>query len=109
MIFASPEAWVQLLTLVFLELVLGIDNLVFIAITTDRLPENRKVLGRRFGLCAALIMRIILLCFASWIISLQLSLFALPFGGSVIDPEISGKDLILLVGGGYLIIKGIQE
>jgi predicted tellurium resistance membrane protein TerC len=108
-VFANPEAWVQLLTLIFLELVLGIDNLVFIAITTDRLPDNLKVLGRRFGLIAALIMRVILLCFASWLISLQLSLFTLPFSGFGIDPEISGKDLILLVGGAYLIYKGIQE
>jgi predicted tellurium resistance membrane protein TerC len=90
-------------------MVLGVDNLVFIAITTDRLPDSKKMLGRRFGLVAALVMRVILLCFASWIISLHLTLFTLPFAITGMDPEISGKDLILLVGGGYLIIKGIQE
>ena len=108
-IFSMPETWVQLLILLFLELVLGIDNLVFIAITTDRLPDDKKVFGRRFGLLAALAMRIMLLCVASWIISLKLTLFTLPFGEGVIDPEISGKDIILLVGGAYLIYKGIQE
>jgi predicted tellurium resistance membrane protein TerC len=107
--FAEPQTWVQLLTLIFLELVLGIDNLVFIAITTDRLPDNRKVLGRRFGLAAALVMRVILLCFASWIISLQLTLFSLPFTIPGGDANISGKDLILLLGGAYLIYKGIVE
>lgn len=108
-IFLMPEAWVQLLILLFLEFVLGVDNLVFIAITTDRLPEEKQVIGRRFGLLAALCMRILLLCFASWIISLHLTLFTLPFGAPIIDPEISGKDLILLLGGAYLVYKGIQE
>ena len=108
-IFGLPETWVQLLVLLFLELVLGIDNLVFIAITTDRLPDGKKVVGFRFGLLAALGTRICLLCFATWIISLRLTLFTLPFGAPVIDPEISGKDIILLVGGAYLVYKGIQE
>ncbi|MDR0500715.1 MAG: TerC family protein [Coriobacteriales bacterium] len=107
--FAEPQTWIQLLTLIFLELVLGIDNLVFIAITTDRLPDNKKVLGRRFGLVAALVMRVILLCFASWIISLELTLFSLPFVVPGGDANISGKDLILLLGGAYLVYKGIQE
>ena len=108
-IFTSPQTWVQLLILLFLEIVLGIDNLVFIAITTDRLPDEKKPFGRRVGLLAALGMRICLLCFASWIISLKLVLFTLPFGASVLDPEITGKDIILLVGGAYLIYKGIAE
>jgi predicted tellurium resistance membrane protein TerC len=108
-VFAHPQTWVQLLTLIFLEMVLGIDNLVFIAITTDRLPVNKRASGRRFGLLAALVMRIILLCFASWIISLQLALFTLPFTIPGTDPAISGKDLILLLGGAYLVYKGILE
>ena len=108
-IFSMPGAWVQLLVLIFLEIALGIDNLVFIAITTDRLPDEKKVIGRRVGLLAALGMRIVLLSFASWIISLKLTIFTLPFSGSVIDPEFSGKDIILLVGGAYLIYKGIEE
>jgi predicted tellurium resistance membrane protein TerC len=108
-VFASPETWVQLITLVFLELVLGVDNLVFIAITTDRLPDDKKVIGRRFGLMAAMLMRIALLCAAAWVISLNLTLFTLPFELPGMDAQISGKDLILLVGGGYLVFKGIQE
>lgn len=108
-VFLTSEAWVTLVILVFLEMVLGIDNLVFIAITTDRLPEGKKHLGRRFGLIAAMITRIIFLCFASWIVSLTKPLFYLPFESSVFDPGISGRDLILLVGGLYLIYKGIAE
>lgn len=108
-IFSMPGAWVQLLILLFLEIALGIDNLVFIAITTDRLPDDKKVIGRRVGLLAALCMRIILLSFASWIISLKLTIFTLPFNTSIIDPEFSGKDIILLAGGAYLIYKGIEE
>ena len=90
-------------------MVLGIDNLVFIAITTDRLPENKKKLGRRLGLLAAMLMRIIFLCFASWIVSLKSALFHLPFESGIIDTGISGRDLILLIGGLYLIYKGIIE
>lgn len=108
-VFAHAETWVQLLTLLFLELVLGVDNLVFICITTDRLPEKMRALGRRLGLLAAMFMRIILLCFASWIISLELTVFTLPFAPLGMDPQISGKDLILLLGGAYLIYKGISE
>lgn len=108
-IFSIPQTWVQLVVLLILEFILGIDNLVFIAITTDRLPDEKKVYGRRFGLLAALGMRIFLLCIASWIISLKFTLFTLPFGSNVIDPAMSGKDLIFLVGGAYLIFKGVQE
>ena len=108
-VFLTSEAWITLAILIFLELVLGIDNLVFIAITTDRLPESKKKLGRRFGLIAAMIMRIIFLCFASWIISLKTPLFHLPFESEVLDNAISGRDLILLAGGLYLIYKGIIE
>ena len=108
-VFLTSEAWITLAILIFLELVLGIDNLVFIAITTNRLPESKRQLGRRFGLVAAMIMRIIFLCFASWLVSLTTPLFYLPFETEVIDAGISGKDLILLVGGLYLIYKGIIE
>ncbi|MDR3037110.1 MAG: TerC family protein [Coriobacteriales bacterium] len=108
-VFTTPDAWVTLAILIFLELVLGIDNLVFIAITTDRLPESKKKIGRRFGLGAALAMRILFLCFASWIVSLTVPLFTLPFALPGFDLGISGKDLILLIGGIYLIYKGILE
>jgi predicted tellurium resistance membrane protein TerC len=108
-VFAHGETWVQLLTLLFLELVLGVDNLVFICLTTDRLPAGIQALGRRLGLVAALVMRVLLLCFASWIISLNLTLFTLPFALSGMDAAISGKDLILFAGGAYLVYKGIVE
>lgn len=108
-VFTSPDAWVGLITLIFLELVLGIDNLVFICLTTDRLPENKQHIGRRFGLLAALIMRILLLFSITWVMSLQVTLFTLPFDTSTLplDPDVSGRDLILFVGGLYLIYKGI--
>jgi predicted tellurium resistance membrane protein TerC len=108
-VFADPNAWVTLVILIFLEMILGIDNLVFIAITTDRLPRSKQKLGRRFGLGAALVMRVLFLCFASWIVSLTTPLFHLPLAFSAVDFGISGKDLILLAGGVYLIYKGIIE
>jgi predicted tellurium resistance membrane protein TerC len=107
--FLTAEGWLSLLTLIFLELVLGIDNLVFIAITTDRLPESKKHLGRRFGLIAALIMRIMLLSLGFLVIHLTVTLFTLPFDVPGIDSAINAKDLILLLGGAYLIYKGIAE
>ena len=108
-VFLTSEAWITLVILVFLEMILGIDNLVFIAITTDRLPENQKRIGRRLGLLAALIMRIIFLCSAAWIVSMRDPLFHLPFESEIFDNAISGRDLILLVGGIYLIYKGAIE
>ena len=106
---ATTAGWVTLVTLIFLELVLGIDNLVFIAITTDRLPPEKQHIGRRIGLVAALIMRVILLCFAAWLTHLTNTLFTLPFDLPGIDPAINTRDLILLVGGVYLVYKGIAE
>jgi predicted tellurium resistance membrane protein TerC len=103
------QGWVSLLTLIFLEMVLGIDNLVFIACTTDRLPDNKKVLGRRFGLVAALVMRVTLLSLGFIIIRLIDPLFTLPFTIPGTDPAITAKDLILFAGGLYLVVKGIDE
>ena len=65
-IFATPEAWISLLTLMFLEVVLGVDNIVFISITTNRLPEEKQHIGRKLGLAGALLMRIVFLCFVCW-------------------------------------------
>ena len=108
-VFLTADAWITLAILIFLEIVLGIDNLVFIAITTNRLPENLQRIGRRFGLLAAMMMRILFLCFASWLVSFTAPLFYLPFETEVIDSAISGKDLILFIGAVYLIYKGIAE
>ncbi len=105
--FATPEAWISLVTLMFLEIVLGIDNLVFISITSDRLPKNQQRLGRRLGLAGALIMRCLFLCFASWLIHLTEPLFTIDLGFFV--HGFSLRDIILFVGGIYLVYKGIDE
>lgn len=106
-IFTQPSAWVTMLTLIFLEIVLGVDNLVFIAITTNRLPEEKQHLGRKLGLAGALVMRIIFLCFASLIMQLTDPLFMLTLGS--FSHGFSIRDLVLLAGGAYLIYKGIAE
>ncbi|MCS6797781.1 MAG: TerC family protein [Myxococcota bacterium] len=101
--FGSTDALVGLLTLTALEIVLGIDNVVFIAILTDRLPPERRRLAYRVGLGAALVMRLALLLTISWVMRLTAPLFAL------LGHEISGRDLILLVGGIFLIGKAAHE
>jgi predicted tellurium resistance membrane protein TerC len=106
---AMPSAWAMLVTLLFLELVLGVDNLVFIAVTTDRLPPNKQRVGRRIGLMAALVMRIAFLCVASEIVGLKGTIIQLPITVPGMEFALSGRDLILLFGGAYLIFKGIQE
>ena len=109
-IFTTPEAWISLITLLFLEIVLGVDNLVFIAITTDRLPTEKQHLGRRVGLLGALFMRILFLCFASFLVHMTTPLFSIPFIEIHGEPMgFSVRDLVLLAGGIYLIYKGIDE
>lgn len=109
-IFLTPEAWISLITLLFLEIVLGVDNLVFISITTDRLPHEKQKLGRRLGLLGALVSRTLFLCFASFLVSMTNDLFKVP--GIYIGGEQLGfslRDLILFFGGIYLIYKGVDE
>lgn len=109
-IFTTPEAWISLITLLFLEIVLGVDNLVFIAITTDRLPAEKQHLGRKIGLLGALFMRIIFLCFASFLVHMTTPLFTIPFIEIHGEPMgFSVRDFVLLAGGIYLIYKGIDE
>lgn len=109
-IFATAEAWISLVTLLFLEIVLGIDNLVFIAITTDRLPPEKQHIGRKIGLLGALVMRIIFLCFASFLVHMTQPLFTIPFIEIHGEPMgFSVRDIVLLAGGIYLIYKGIAE
>ena len=79
-IFLTPEAWISLLTLIFLEIVLGVDNLVFISITTNRLPPEKQHIGRKLGLAGALVMRILFLCFASYLVHMTASLFTVNLG-----------------------------
>lgn len=106
-IFTTPEAWISLITLIFLEIVLGVDNLVFISITTNRLPEDKQHIGRKLGLAGALIMRVVFLCFASFLVHMTTPLFTLDLGAY--SHGFSVRDLVLLIGGGYLIYKGIAE
>ncbi|MDO4532356.1 MAG: TerC family protein [Coriobacteriia bacterium] len=109
-IFLTAEAWISLLTLIFLEIVLGVDNIVFIAITTDRLPANQQKLGRKLGLAGAMVMRCVFLCFAAWLVSMTKPLFTIDFiqlGGHPLTITIRG--LVLFIGGIYLVYKGIDE
>ena len=106
-IFTTPEAWISLITLFFLEIVLGVDNIVFIAITTNRLKESQQHLGRKLGLAAALIMRILFLCFASFLVHMTEPLFTIDLKSWV--HGFSVRDIIMLGGGIYLIYKGISE
>lgn len=99
----DPSIWVGLLTLVVLEIVLGIDNLVFIAILADKLPPRQRDKARLIGLSLALVMRLALLSLISWIVTLTRPLF------SVGDFGFSGRDLILLVGGVFLLFKATME
>ena len=106
-IFLTAEAWISLVTIIFLEIVLGVDNLVFISITTDRLPEEKQHLGRKLGLAGALIMRVIFLCFASYLVHMTNPLFTINLG--FWSHGFSVRDIVLLLGGAYLIYKGITE
>lgn len=106
-IFATPEAWISLVTLIFLEIVLGIDNLVFISITTNRLPEEKQHIGRKLGLAGALVMRVLFLCFASYLVHMTDPLFTVDLGPY--SHGFSVRDIVLLLGGAYLIYKGITE
>ncbi len=106
-IFLTPEAWISLVTLIFLEIVLGVDNLVFISITTNRLPAEKQHIGRKLGLAGALIMRILFLCFASYLVHMTTPLFTIDLGPYA--HGFSVRDIVMLVGGAYLIYKGIKE
>ena len=99
----DPSIWAGLLTLVVLEIVLGIDNLVFIAILADKLPPKQRDKARIIGLSLALLMRLGLLSVISWMVTLTTPLF------SVGDFSFSGRDLILLFGGVFLLFKATME
>ncbi|MBF4454144.1 TerC family protein [Acinetobacter sp. SK-43] len=100
---SDPSAWVGLATLVVLEIVLGIDNLVFIAILAEKLPPEQRAAARRIGLILALLMRLVLLASIAWVVTLTQPLF------HVFDHPFSGRDLILLFGGVFLLFKGTME
>jgi len=106
-IFATAEAWISLITLLFLEIILGVDNIVFISITSGRLAPEQQHLGRRLGLAGAMIMRILFLSLASFLVHMVTPLFAIDLG--FWSRGVSVRDLILFLGGIYLIYKGISE
>jgi CBS domain containing-hemolysin-like protein len=100
---SDPTAWLGLVTLIVLEIVLGIDNLVFIAILADKLPPDQRNRARMIGLTLALVMRLGLLASIAWVVTLTAPLF------TVLGEEISGRDLILILGGLFLLFKGTME
>ena len=102
-LLTDPQAWLAFLTLTALELVLGIDNIIFISIMVDKLPQQQQAFARRLGLFMAMFMRIALLLVLSWIIGLTAPLF------TVLQQEISGRDLVLIVGGLFLLWKSTTE
>src|SRR5919106_4337279 len=99
----DPQVWIAFLTLTALELVLGIDNVVFISIIAGKLPRERQQRARTVGLALAMLTRIALLFSISWIIRLTAPLF------TVLGEEISGRDLILILGGLFLLTKSTHE
>jgi predicted tellurium resistance membrane protein TerC len=103
----SPEAWISLVTLTLLEIVLGIDNIVFISILAGKLPAHQQKKARQLGLTLALGTRILLLCGLAWMVKLTKPLFQLSVAG--LDWGLSGRDLILLVGGLFLLYKSTHE
>jgi predicted tellurium resistance membrane protein TerC len=100
---SSPEAWIALVTLTFLEIVLGVDNVIFISILAGKLPPDQQKKARQVGLSLAMFMRIALLASLAWIAKLTNPLF------SVIGHDVSGRDLILLLGGLFLMAKATFE
>jgi predicted tellurium resistance membrane protein TerC len=100
---ADPQAWIGLLTLTALEVVLGIDNVVFISILVGKLPKEQQPGARRLGLLLAMVSRILLLFSLSWVIGLTQPLF------SIFNGEISGRDLVLIIGGLFLVAKSTHE
>jgi predicted tellurium resistance membrane protein TerC len=100
---ASPDAWLTLVTLSALEIVLGIDNLVFISIAVSRLPEQQRPMARKLGIAVACITRVLLLIMLAFLARMERDLFTL-FGMGI-----SIRDLVLIIGGAFLLIKGAME
>ena len=102
-ILTDPHAWISLLTLTVMEIVLGIDNLIFIAVLVDRLPPEQRDLGRRIGITLALVTRLALLSVLAWVIGLTSPLFTL------FNHTVSIRDAILIGGGFFLLAKATRE
>jgi predicted tellurium resistance membrane protein TerC len=113
---AEPAAWAALITLIVMEVVLGIDNLVFISILSNKLPEHQRSKARKIGISLALIMRLVLLSTIAWIVGLTAPVFTLPIptpvdaeGHALFDLAFSWRDLILIAGGAFLLWKATTE
>ena len=108
--FSDPAIWLSLLTLTFLEVVLGVDNIIFISIISDKLSPEKQKKARNIGLILAMVFRILLLLTITWIMRLKEPLFTMPFiKDEGKDILISWKDLILMAGGLFLIVKSTLE
>ncbi len=101
----DPQIWISLVTLTALEIVLGIDNIIFISILAGKLPKEQQAKARQTGLMLALVTRVLLLCSISWVMSLTKVLFVVP----MVNVDVTGKSLILLIGGLFLIGKSVNE
>ncbi len=108
--FSDPSIWISLLTLTFLEIVLGIDNIIFISIVSDKLEPSKQRKARNIGLMLAMVFRVLLLLTITWIMKLTEPLFSIPFIKDENGPiGISWKDLILVAGGIFLVFKSTLE
>lgn len=106
----NPEIWVSLLTLTVLEIILGIDNIVFISILAGKLPQEQQAKARQVGLSLALVTRVLLLCGLAWMVKLTEPLFHIPAFWLLKEPHpVSGRDLILIAGGLFLLWKSTHE
>ena len=108
-LLSDPAAWAALITLVVMEVVLGIDNLIFISILSNKLPPEHRQRTRRIGIGLALVMRLGLLATIGWIIGLKATVFDLGLAGAGWDTAFSWKDLILIAGGLFLVWKATKE
>lgn len=105
--FLMPSAWIALLTLTFLEIVLGIDNIVFLSIMSSKLPEEQQPKARTIGLICAMLFRILLLFCISWLMKLTKPIFS--FDTTWFDGSVSGQSIIIFVGGLFLLYKSVTE
>ena len=115
-LIADPAAWAALLTLVVMEVILGIDNLIFISILSNKLPEHQRQKARKIGISLALIMRLALLSVIAWLVGLTAPVFDLglsgspgPHGAPTFETQFSWRDLILIAGGLFLVWKATKE
>src|ERR1043165_1738773 len=109
-IFLKPETWMALLTLTFFEVVLGIDNIIFISIVSNKLPIEIRAKTRNMGLVLAMVVRILLLLTITWVMKFKQPLFSIPVTWILQEAiDISGRDLILSFGGLFLIAKSTRE